>query len=343
MRFSTSTTALLLCVTALPSLAQTTYGPSPYLSAADSPFPLGSPEFVLEDFEDHLLNAPGVSAPIGHVTSVNFSGSVIDSVDGDDGQLGNGTCTNCDSYFSGSNSAVTFVFDAGVLGGLPTKVGIVWTDGPQGATVQFQAFDASDALIATVVGTGMGDGSFHGGTGEDRFFGVEFSGGIKRITIGHNSSIEVDHLQYNLPCASIPVTTYCTATVSSNGCVPSMGSSGSPSLSAPDLFQASALQVDGNQPGLMFFGTTGQNNAPFLGGVLCVKSPLYRLKIANSGGSSGQCNGGFSYKLSDLLAHPDGGSLVTAGQVVHAQLWYRDPPAASTVGLTNGLQFVVCP
>ena len=344
MRLLAPTAAVLLFATGLPVVAQTTYGPTPYLSAADSPFPLGSPAFVLEDFEDHLLNAPGVSSPSGFVTSTQYPGFIIDSVDGDDGVLGNGACSNCDSYFDATSSSATFVFDAGVLGGLPTKVGIVWTDGPAGgATVIFQAFDAADALIASVVGTGIGDGSNSGETAEDRFFGVEHAGGIKKIMISHGSAIEVDHLQYDLPCTSIPVTTYCTAKASSNGCVPSMSSSGIPSLSSPSSFLATASQVDGTQVGLMYFGTTGQNNAPFLGGVLCVKAPLYRLKIKTAGGTSGQCNGTFNYALGDMLLHPSGGSLVVAGQVVTVQLWYRDPPSASTVGLSNGLQFVVCP
>lgn len=50
------------------SVAQATLiGPSPYLSSADSPFsPLtGFTYFSLENFEDHLLNTPGVTAPVG--------------------------------------------------------------------------------------------------------------------------------------------------------------------------------------------------------------------------------------------------------------------------------------
>ncbi len=343
MRLLLLTAALFTIATAFPAAAQTTYGPTPYLSPADSPFSASSPGFVLETFEDHLLNVPGVSSPSGLVTSTQFSGSIIDSVDSDDGSLGNGTCASCDSYFDSTGLGATFVFDASQLGGLPTKVGLVWTDGPFAANVTFQAFDSADTLVASVVGTGVGDSGNSGGTAEDRFFGVEYAGGIRKIVLNHGSAIEVDHLQYNLPCASNPITTYCTATVSSNGCSPSMSGSGLPQLSSPSGFLATASQVDGSQAGLMFFSTTGQNNAPFFGGVLCVKAPLHRLKVATSGGASGTCNGQFNYALGDMLLHPSGGPLLVPGQVVNVQLWYRDPPSPSTVGLSNALQFVVCP
>src|SRR5689334_14821601 len=125
----------LLALIAAPASAQTLLGPTPYLSSADSPFPLGSPTFVLERFEDHTFNIPGVSAPGGIVTSTQFSTN-IDSVDGDDGVTGNGTCTSCDSYFA-SGGSLTFTFDAAVLGGLPRKVGIVWTDGGPNCNATF--------------------------------------------------------------------------------------------------------------------------------------------------------------------------------------------------------------
>lgn len=43
-----------------------THGPNPYPSAADSPFAsLNIPSFQLEDFEDSVLNTPGVTATTG--------------------------------------------------------------------------------------------------------------------------------------------------------------------------------------------------------------------------------------------------------------------------------------
>ncbi len=136
--------------------------------------------------------------------------------------------------------------------------------------------------------------------------------------------------------------TYCSAKVSSNGCVPSMVASGTPSLSAPSSFTAHAVHVEADQNGLLFFGTAGAVANPFLGGTLCVKAPWFRLPVKNSGAAT-TCEGSLSYSLSELLAQPDGGSLLVAGQVVNAQVWFRDPPASLAVGLSDGLQFSVCP
>lgn len=138
-----------------------------------------------------------------------------------------------------------------------------------------------------------------------------------------------------------PVTTYCTALTSSSGCVASMGSSGTPSLSNPGAFSVTAANMEAAKPGLLFFGTTGQNSAPFFGGTLCVAAPIYRLGVKNLGGVAA-CSGTVSYTLNDFLASP-GGSFVVAGALVRSQVWYRDPPAAQTVGLSGGLEFLVCP
>ena len=64
-----------------PSLLQ------PYLSRADSPLDLsglGTTSY-LEDFEDHALNVPGVTANHGGPASITFGPGLHDSVDADDG------------------------------------------------------------------------------------------------------------------------------------------------------------------------------------------------------------------------------------------------------------------
>jgi hypothetical protein len=156
--------------------------------------------FHLETFEDHLFNTPGVTANAGGVTSVVFGPSSHDSVDADDGVFDNSGLQG-DSYFLGSGaSGITFTFNAGVLGSLPTHAGIVWTDG--GGQVTFRAFGPGGVLLGTigpVSGPGFPDGSFNGTTAEDRFFGVIDDNGISAIFISNSGGgIEVDHLQYGL-------------------------------------------------------------------------------------------------------------------------------------------------
>lgn len=167
-------------------------GPTPYLSFADSPFtgPLFFEYFHLETFEDNLFNTPGVTGS-GIVTSTAFSGSIIDSVAAD------GPCPDpaapdpCNSYFGGGGT-LTFVFDALALGGLPTHVGLVWTDGS--GAITFTAVAPDGGVIGPVAG--IPDEDFFGGTAEDRFFGWISSTGISSITISNSGGIEIDHLQY---------------------------------------------------------------------------------------------------------------------------------------------------
>jgi glucose/arabinose dehydrogenase len=139
-----------------------------------------------------------------------------------------------------------------------------------------------------------------------------------------------------------PPVAYCTAKVTSSGCVPSIGFVGNASLSNPGGFAIRASNLEPNQNGIHFFGTTGPDSTPFQDGTLCVLSPLYRLNVSNSGGGAA-CSGLLAYTLQDVLDQPQGGILVIAGQVVNQQAWFRDPPAASTTGLSNGLQYAVCP
>ena len=69
-------------------------GPTPYLESSDSPFDGVSfgAYFHLEDFEDHLLNVPGVTASSGGVTSIVFGPAIHDSVDADDGFIDGSKC-----------------------------------------------------------------------------------------------------------------------------------------------------------------------------------------------------------------------------------------------------------
>jgi len=164
----------------------------------DSPFNGGSfAYFYLETFEDHALNTPGVVGAPGGVTSVVFGPSIHDSVDADDGSI-DGSGLRGDDWFSGNGAAgVRFTFDAGVLGHLPTHVGLVWTDGGFGTTVTFSAFGPSGELLFSNAQGGFADSSNNGETGEDRFFGVINPAGVSSILMSSpGGGIEVDHLQY---------------------------------------------------------------------------------------------------------------------------------------------------
>jgi hypothetical protein len=333
--------AFAFLATALTAQAQTFFGPTPYLSAADSPFPTGAPLFVLEDFEDGLFNAPGVSANSGVVTSTQYSGSIIDSVDADDGSI-DGQCPGGDSFF-GSGVGMTFSFSAAALGGLPKKVGIVWTDGGPNATVTFTAFDGSGASLGSVVASGQGDNTYFGTTVDDRFYGVEFAAGIGSISISHNvGGLEIDHLQYELPCGANSASVYCTAKTNSLGCAPQIGWSGCPSANSSAPFEITCSQTITNKAGLLFYGYA-QAASPFQGGTLCVQPPTLRTPVQNSGGTAPDtCAGQYSFDMNAWIQSGADSNLV-AGATAYAQYWMRDPGSPSTTGLSNALAFTVNP
>ncbi|WP_337188273.1 PEPxxWA-CTERM sorting domain-containing protein [Phenylobacterium sp.] len=179
--------ACAVALAAAPAGATVTLlGPTPYTGAGDSPFAaLSFDYFHLEDFQDGLLNTPGLAAPRGAVFLAP-PGSLADSVE---------FTPNGGSWFFGSGAAgVEFTFDAGVLGGLPTHAGLVWTDGR--GTITFEAFDLNGVSLGVVTGD-HADAFQTGETGEDRFYGVIHAAGISRILISNQSGgIEVDHVQY---------------------------------------------------------------------------------------------------------------------------------------------------
>lgn len=175
-------------------------GPHPggglsYRSFADSPFHgLPFSWFYLEDFEDHALNVPGVSASAGGVTSVIFGPDYHDSVDADDGVI-DGSGLDGDSYFYRYGVlGIRFNLDADALGSLPTHAGLVWTDGENPAI--FEAFDENGNSLGVLSGSHSTPG-YLGQTEEDRFYGVVHMGGISAIKIGSRfGGIEIDHLQF---------------------------------------------------------------------------------------------------------------------------------------------------
>lgn len=171
---------------------------TPYLSTADIPvgFYVGGAPTLLDTLEDRSLDAR-LSGSGGALLDVGFAGA-RDSVDADDGLIdgncGPQTAGRCVSWFNGNGAqGVTFTFVGS--GALPTAFGLVWTDG--GGTITFSAIGAEGQSLGSVSASGFADNSFGGTTGEDRFFGVQFAGGIRSITITNSSGgIEVDHIQY---------------------------------------------------------------------------------------------------------------------------------------------------
>ncbi|MDT8999401.1 PEP-CTERM sorting domain-containing protein [Paucibacter sp. APW11] len=182
------------------------FGPSAYLSAADIPvnFYLGGSPTVLETLEDGALDST-LGGDFGELLSSGFAGA-RDSVDVDDGLI-DGSCRqqssgHCVSWFNGNGvEGVTFSYVGN--GALPTAFGLVWTDG--GGSITFRAIGANGQSLGSITRSGFADNRIDASTEEDRFFGVQFAGGIRSISISNTSGgIEVDHIQYGQMSNPVP-------------------------------------------------------------------------------------------------------------------------------------------
>lgn len=153
----------------------------------------------MEDFEDHELNQPGVTASTFQLSS-SFGSSLVDSVDGDDGNPNDNQCLKIDAFCDAlwAAGSVTFTFDADELGAYPTHAGAVWTDGE--GMVGFEALGVDGQIIYAIEPfsePGFPGTSVTSDTAEDRFFGVYSPDGVSAIRLYNTSGgIEVDHLQY---------------------------------------------------------------------------------------------------------------------------------------------------
>jgi hypothetical protein len=148
------------------------------------------------------------------------------------------------------------------------------------------------------------------------------------------------------PCGN--VLSYCTAGTTSNGCNATMSASGSPSVGATSGFTLSCSTVEGAKTGLLFYGLSGPKGsvwAPGSSSFLCLKAPTQRMPAMSTGGTANACDGALSIDwLAYVATHPNAlGAPFSAGTVVQAQAWFRDPPAPNTTNLSDGLQFTTCP
>ena len=190
----------------------TFFGPSPYLSIADTPtgFLSNCADCLveLEDFEDDSIHVD-LSVSPGEIILPGFGTGtprLTDSVDADDGVIdGSGqTGDGGHSFFNLANS-ILVEFDQRVTAG-----GLVWTDGDAQLTnVLFEAFDQDSNSIGSIEAGDLSDSVFTGTTDEDRFFGVQFGDGVEswisslRISNEGGEGIEIDHIQYEYMASSL--------------------------------------------------------------------------------------------------------------------------------------------
>lgn len=135
----------------------------------------------------------------------------------------------------------------------------------------------------------------------------------------------------------------CLAKLNSQGCLPLLSWSGTPTRTGPDDFLVRVDQLVSNQFGLFLWGT-GAAQIPFQGGSLCVAAPIRRTPPVSSGGNPGpaDCSGSQTFHFSQVLMAQ---GLLAPGTPVVGQFWTRDTqhPDGTGVGLSGSIQFVIQP
>lgn len=142
--------------------------------------------------------------------------------------------------------------------------------------------------------------------------------------------------------ASPGVQTFCSAKLTSQGCLPQLGFTGAPSVSSASPFVISATNVVGSAPGLFFYGYDSAF-LPFQGGTLCVQGPI-RAPLQVTTGSVAACSGAAGIDFNARIQSGIDPALV-AGATVSIQFYFRDAadPAGFGSGLSNALRFTICP
>ena len=142
----------------------------------------------------------------------------------------------------------------------------------------------------------------------------------------------------------VHASSYCQSKVNSLGCSPGMSAQqGYASASSPSPFLITGFDFLNQKNGLMFYGYDATSQ-PFQGGTLCVKQPIVRTAVQNSGGNVGgnSCTGTYSFDFNAQIQSGIDANLVV-GRQAFCQFWSRDPLSASTTSLSDALRIFVNP
>lgn len=219
------------------------------------------------------------------------------------------------SYAWAPDSPTTFITNVDVVGGaagVQPCGGAAWT----GSHVDGVTY-VDDVVTVTAGGS----------------ITVNFAVSVSFITI---NGMQIDLL----PSGPPPPTTYCgqllpTAT---QGCTSAMSWTGVPSASNAGPFTTTCNGLNQNVNAIQFYGINGPTSTPWsLQSMLCVKGPLRRLPLGNTGGVS-PCTGSVSNNLNPIM-FSDGPYL--SGQKINTQVWQRDPASAKTTQMSQALEFTL--
>ncbi len=141
---------------------------------------------------------------------------------------------------------------------------------------------------------------------------------------------------------------YCTPGTSANACVPVISAIGNASASSGSGFPISVSNADGNRPGILFYGVGSAQSQPWTAGsssTLCILPPMQRMRLQQTGGTDGSCDGLLSEDWNAFIQSSAGsvGYPFLGGERVRVQAWIHDPGAPGDSVVSNGLLFIVEP
>lgn len=169
-------------------------------------------------------------------------------------------------------------------------------------------------------------------------------GALNRYVVCGNfagASVDVRTLQFDLGAAP---QSYCSTQVDSSGCAPAAVFSGDSSASSNSGFHLTVRNLTPQRNGLWVCSVNGAANIPFLGGTLCLQSPLQRSPVSQTGPAGAACSGALSLDFNAFASGPGAPAALTQpGTRVWAQAWTRDSGTPQGSNLSNALTFVVQP
>jgi alpha-tubulin suppressor-like RCC1 family protein len=138
---------------------------------------------------------------------------------------------------------------------------------------------------------------------------------------------------------------YCASAPSVAGCAAQIDANGQPNVahSTPCVIEVS--QAPAQRSGIIYFGLSAQDTPWCSNGSsrLCVRSPIGRTSVQNTGGAPGSCNGTLRLDWRQLQTTTSAFSTWTPGAKVYLQGWYRDPGACKSSGLSAAIELVYAP
>lgn len=137
---------------------------------------------------------------------------------------------------------------------------------------------------------------------------------------------------------------YCSAKISSLGCIPTINWQGSPTSSGPDDFKVGASDVLNNSMSVLYWSRIS-TITPFMNGTLCIDSASKTIAVARPSGGNpppSDCSGVPVFDFTQAIMTANG---LAAGDLLFAQWWYRDPANidGTGFGLTDALAFEILP